>query len=644
MYPPELVSDSDSEDDYPNAGIGTPVILDPTSASQSDKLPLRQQTILDRALQYATNDMLRPRPKFVHETFSWNNLLCPTLESPLDLTVTDRSVFSMPVIPVPAQTRMRAGQGTLFASAVRRVRALAWPEQQSGRRHKTLLTWRTILEENLQSTSLGRQLHYMALDNAGDNKLSETISDAFERKSIATLDKRSRSMLKFLIWHRIQTGTSGLPLVEARCYEFAKHLQKTAAPTAPGSFMSSINFCRYFLNMEGAEESSSSARINGVCFSSAKRKRPLQQKRNLTVDEVKSLEYQAQHTLCSYDKYACLFFLANLYNRSRYMGLCLASKLTVDLDEEDEGFIEFGTLHSKTQVTAEQVTTFLPLVSPATGITGYKWGRDFVNERKRQGIDKLNYVLPCPGNNGTWVNEPLDVSSAGRWLRDLLRQSGHGDLDKIGTHSLKDTTLSWAAKFNSPLETRTLLGYHAGRELTSTLCYSRDAQSGPLRELIKIMRAVADGSFQPDLSRSGRIIPMSRPDEESESSKPGSGLAKLSVTSSSSKAASDPYQEEAAFPEGDLDFGADSQSDSSSSSDSDSSVDPSSINLGLKSSRAMPSNLDDIIPYLHKSSYIVHAKSIEQTKFKCGRSLSVTYTKCEWSAVGQYLRCGQCFR
>jgi hypothetical protein len=75
----------------------------------------------------------------------------------------------------------------------------------------------------------------MVLENADDKKLSETISDAFERKSIATLDKRSKSMLKYLIWHRSQTGTSGLPLVEARCYEYAKHLQKSAAPTAPGS-------------------------------------------------------------------------------------------------------------------------------------------------------------------------------------------------------------------------------------------------------------------------------------------------------------------------------------------------------------------------------------------------------------------------
>eukprot|EP00971_Amphidinium_carterae_P113467 2247969-Amphidinium_carterae.2 len=101
--------------------------------------------------------------------------------------------------------------------------------------------------------------------------------------------------------------------------------------------------------------------------------------------------------------------------------------------------------------------------------------------------------------------------------------------------NLKPTTLRWAAKFGVPLEVRKILGYHAIKGIKSVLHYSRDEQATPLRELIKVLKAVAAGTFQPDASRSGRFVkPEQQPCATVES---GGGVS--SETSDSSTSGSD---------------------------------------------------------------------------------------------------------
>ena len=77
----------------------------------------------------------------------------------------------------------------------------------------------------------------------------------------------------------------------------------------------------------------------------------------------------------------------------------------------------------------------------------------------------------------------------------------------VGTHSCKGTCLSWGAKAGVPLEVRRLLGYHSGGGDKTTLCYSRDAMSGPLDDLQRVVDDVASGALQPDHTRSGyRVV------------------------------------------------------------------------------------------------------------------------------------------
>ena len=58
---------------------------------------------------------------------------------------------------------------------------------------------------------------------------------------------------------------------------------------------------------------------------------------------------------------------------------------------------------------------------------------------------------------------------------------------------------------NKTAEVRLQLGYHvAGFKMLHT--YSRDAAAQPLMELARVLRAIGEGTFFPDVTRSGRFL------------------------------------------------------------------------------------------------------------------------------------------
>ena len=100
---------------------------------------------------------------------------------------------------------------------------------------------------------------------------------------------------------------------------------------------------------------------------------------------------------------------------------------------------------------------------------------------------------------------PLSVTSGANWLRSLLHDTLDPRGTPVGTHSLKASLLSMAAKYGLPHSQRKLLGYHAGSKEQSMLCYSRDSMAEPLRQMCEMIRAVKNKAFLPDCSRSGRF-------------------------------------------------------------------------------------------------------------------------------------------
>ena len=112
-------------------------------------------------------------------------------------------------------------------------------------------------------------------------------------------------------------------------------------------------------------------------------------------------------------------------------------------------------------------------------------------------------VMPSPAVGGGWSQAQLGVTPAGEWLRNLLKNTETiGDI-RVATHSCKTTLLAWCAKFGVNHDSRRLLGYHSASSDKSMLVYSRDAMAQPLRLLIEVVGKVANGEFDPDLTRSG---------------------------------------------------------------------------------------------------------------------------------------------
>ena len=537
---------------------------------------------------------------------------------------------------IPAQTEMRMRTGAVLLAVKKRLHVVPWPKQEAAKRDLALRRWRLIVEENIESTRLGRQMSELGNELASDDEIRSVITDTFARKATSTLAKRSGPLLKFLIWHRREFGFSGMPPSEAKAYKYVKFLQRTKFASTPRAFLSSVTFAQHILSMNGASEISDSERVRGACHNKLLEKRPLKQRRKFTVDEVKSLHQLSKASPCNYDRYASSFFLAQTYTRGRYTGFCASEKLIPDFDENDEGFLEAPTLMSKTQTSADKKRTFLPQVAPAVGIITGNWARQFIEERKAQKIDHFRWLLPTPCASGGWIDEPLSVSEASKWLKALLRQMGHTNLDDVGTHTCKLTLLAWCASFGVPLDIRTLLGYHIPQHNMSAITYSRDAQALPLRHLCEVLQAVREGRFQPDVTRSGRF---KRIDADNNADDAPSMINSNSHAEGTATPGGHSDEEE----KDEHDLSSDSGSSSESSSSSDEDLDHVAANTLSKVRVPVPEDVSGMTAYFHPITMILHCKDDADNRFKCRRVLSSTYRKVQWHMTSPYSNCFQCF-
>ena len=103
--------------------------------------------------------------------------------------------------------------------------------------------------------------------------------------------------------------------------------------------------------------------------------------------------------------------------------------------------------------------------------------------------------------DGTFTVRALTSAEGSSMMNDYMGIK-KGDAAETMSHSLKATTLVWAARFGMDEPSRLLLGHHSTKE-NSLACYRRDLLAKPLRELGVMLLSIRNGQFLPDGTRSG---------------------------------------------------------------------------------------------------------------------------------------------
>ena len=342
-------------------------------------------------------------------------------------------------------------------------------------------------------------------------ELREVLEDVFAAKSDATLRARAGSIQTFLHWCKLSSHKPW-PIREEVLYQYVTFLRYTKAPpTKATSFLKSLAFLRHFLEVEAAPDTEKSARIKGSTWRQFTRKRETTGRSPLTVPQVRLL----QATVCApgdpFERLLAGFGVLLVALRVRFVDAQRAREEPVlDLAADGWGFMELPVGRTKTTTAArpQDVKASKVAVGHAQGFGNAPWAQCWLDLRKAMHMNAARdgCLLRAVDGKGAFLSRRLRSHEFSRWLQNFLKVKGmHIPGQLLGSHCGKVTALSWCAKFAVEPSARRALGYHVPKQDKMVQVYSRDYQAGPLRRLAAVEKAIDEGIFDPDATRSGRF-------------------------------------------------------------------------------------------------------------------------------------------
>ena len=342
-------------------------------------------------------------------------------------------------------------------------------------------------------------------------ELKEVLEDVFAAKSDATLRARAGSIQAFLHWCRL-SSRKPWPIKEEVLYKYVTFLKFTRAPpTKATSFMTSLAFLRHYLEVEAAPDTEKSARIKGSTWRQFTRKRETTGRSPLTVPQVRLL----QATVCApgdaVERLLAGFGVLLVALRVRFADAQRAREEPVlDLASDGWGFLELPVGRTKTTTASrpQDVKASKVAVGHAQGFGGAPWARCWLDLRTSMHLDasRDGCLMRAFDAKGALLPRRLRSHEFSRWLQNFLKSKALSVSGQIlGSHCGKVTALSWCAKFAVEPSARRALGYHVPNKDKMVQVYSRDYQAGPLRRLAEVEKAIDEGIFDPDATRSGRF-------------------------------------------------------------------------------------------------------------------------------------------
>ncbi len=430
-----------------------------------------------------------------------------------------------PTASAPAPTAARSGPQRPFAApslgeplrnaarcdfvpaSKRRRTKLTLGDADDEARTAAILKVRTIIDETDGKCIVAQQVSQQRDPGA----VLDLIRDIIATKSTGTVIKRANSAFQYVRWARTAGGQCSFPPSEEDAYAYAAAMRSSgAAATRVTGFMEACNFFGTLLGFD-ATPIASSTRVRGAAALLYQGKRPTRKRPALTVEALIILENAVFDASLPSARVFAGFVLFCVYCRLRHTD---AARISVEPrvdDGGDEGaaFVEADVsyLHWKTGRSRMHQGNLIPVAGPAIGITGRLWATEWLAARADAGLEASvdKCLMPAPLAGGEWTSTRLGPWDCTLWLREVLVSGGltAAKASLFGSHSMKATMLSWAAKAGINAPHRRLLGGHIKPGDKSVLDYSRDSLAGPLAKLSKVLDCVAPGEFKPDATRSG---------------------------------------------------------------------------------------------------------------------------------------------
>ena len=346
---------------------------------------------------------------------------------------------------------------------------------------------RSLLVLDAEATHLGRSLQQIANRTSSPDLIEQSVSDCFRSKASSTLQKRASSLWRFSKLVRECGAESPLRFTEEVLYNCLCLLrERGSGATSAQHILESLWF------LDGTAKfavinlaTTVSGRCRGVARDMYLKKDPLQQKQPLTAKQVMVLELLMK-SLPARDQCILGQILFCIHACCRWRDSQRVQRISLE-EGSGEVLVYCEALSSKTSLTAESQTRFLPYVALGHGLNAEDWATTWVEARASEGLGFTDYALPYMLEAG--VN------------REELRN--------FGSHSCKTTLLTWAGRssivrFSN--SDRRQLGHHMKPGTKSILTYSREACTTLYGRVLAMFKTIRNGSFDPDLSSVSRVV------------------------------------------------------------------------------------------------------------------------------------------
>eukprot|EP00435_Cladocopium_sp_Y103_P027056 s3870_g6.t1 len=498
--------------------------------------------------------------------------------------------------------------------------------------------------------ALDIELHFADIADQGT-----VLRDALGVKSPRTAMKRAQTMLQYFNWLHI-SYVDWDPWDRSRCLAYLSSSDShTPAASLGMSFLEALRFIKYVLQIPVPEQLLQDVQLKGRAQRLMLTKTEYRPARPLKAKEVAMLERLMVGQLDVVDKYMLGGVLFAIFSRSRWSDLQHIHRMWVDRNEFEGqlfGFIETETAFHKTATSLQKKMRFLPIVCPIFGITDTDWTavwfQTFDNLQVDMGACPFGPICRAPGSDGALCKRSCTSGEISEFLNRILKTR---EGERVSSHSLKHTTLSWSSSYGIDEPSRTLLGHHELQGSKAMAVYSRDMLTRPLQFYCSMLANIRGDHFRPDESRTSRMLDLMKI-QKKDAEPPQAGQAVIPTPAPNRPRLDD---DDDAVPTTPLDDVASVASEGKVHEDGDSDEDSESLASTSSSSSgddgAAPScteGFEDHIegPVLrNRRSHVVHKFSSMAGRTLCNRITSESTFEIMTDGCSTLnARCSRCFK